>query len=120
MNPDHDSSSSFSTSLAIFFPTFAAIFSGADRSKKLKNPARDIPIGTFAAIILSAIMYASFMILWGGVAHREYLKGNFDYFDNENSDEIGRRLGGGPDKGQVVKDISIVPHVIIEIGIIIA
>lgn len=81
---------SFSVSLAIFFPTFAAIFSGADRSKKLGKPALDIPKGTFAAVIASGIMYYSFMILWGGVAHREYLKGNFDYFDDDR-----RRLAGG-------------------------
>jgi potassium/chloride transporter 4/5/6 len=35
LEPDHTEGSSFSVSLAIFFPTFAAIFSGADRSKKL-------------------------------------------------------------------------------------
>jgi amino acid transporter len=121
LEPDHDSTSSFSVSLAIFFPTFVAIFSGADRSKKLRNPAKDIPKGTFAAIILSALMYAAFMILWGGVGHREYLKGNLSYFDEDDDDSItARRLGGGPDKGQVVKDISIVPPVIIETGIIIA
>ena len=45
--------------------------------------------------------------------HREYLKGNFDFFD-------GRRLGAGNDGGKVVKDISIGPHYILEIGIIVA
>jgi amino acid transporter len=114
LDPDYDADASFSVSLAVFFPTFAAIFSGADRSKKLRNPARDIPIGTFAAVILSAVMYASFMILWGGVAHREYLKGNFDYFDRR------RLAGGGSDGGQIVKDICVVPPIIVELGIIVA
>jgi amino acid transporter len=114
LEPDYDSDASFSVSLAVFFPTFAAIFSGADRSKKLRNPARDIPIGTFVAVVVSAVIYASFMVLWGGVAHREYLKGNFDYFDDR------RRLSAGNDGGQIVKDISVTPPIIVELGIIIA
>ena len=56
------------------------------------------------------------MILWGGVGHREYLKGNFDHFDDE-----GRRLAGNvPNAGHIVKDISICPPIIVELGIIIA
>ena len=56
------------------------------------------------------------MIMWGAVGHRNYLKGNFDYFDEEH----GRRLGAGNDGGKVVKDISLLTPIPIEIGIILA
>jgi amino acid transporter len=87
---DYDSGVSFAVCLGIFYPCFTGILSGANRSKNLKSPSKDIPKGTFAAIIASLIMYSSFMILWGGVAEREYLKGN---------DTNRRRLAGGGDGG---------------------
>jgi amino acid transporter len=47
---------------------------GANRAKALKEPEKSIPHGTLAAITISLIMYTSYMILWGAVADREYLK----------------------------------------------
>jgi len=109
--PDYDSGVSFSVVLSIFYPCFTGILSGANRSKNLKNPSKDIPKGTFAAITLSLFMYSSFMILWGAVADREYLKGN---------DLDRRRLAGGSDGGQIVKDIAWPHPIVVETGIIIA
>jgi len=117
LGPDYDDDVDFSTILAIFYPCFAGILSGATRSDSLKNPRRSIPRGTFGAITLSLFMYLSFMLLWGGVAHREYLKGNVDY----REDTAGRLLaGGGEDGGQIVEDITWPWPTITEIGIIIA
>lgn len=109
--PDYDTGVTFSVVLSIFYPCFTGILSGANRSKNLKNPSKDIPKGTFAAIILSLIMYSSFMFLWAGVADREYLKGN---------DIDRRRLAGGSDGGVIVKDISWPHPIVVETGIIIA
>lgn len=109
--PDYDPDVTFSVVLSIFYPCFTGILSGANRSKNLKNPSKDIPKGTFAAIITSLFMYSSFMILWGGVADREYLKGN---------DTDRRRLAGGSDGGVIVKDIAWPHPIVVETGIIIA
>jgi amino acid transporter len=47
---------------------------GANRAKALKEPEKSIPHGTLAAITISLVMYTSYMIMWGAVADREYLK----------------------------------------------
>lgn len=39
----------------------------------MKHPDKSIPIGTLIAITISAVMYFSFMGLWGAVATRDYL-----------------------------------------------
>lgn len=102
----------FYSILAIFFPCFACIFAGSHKGPDLKTPTKSIPKGTLSAVVFSWVMYSCFMVLWGGVAHREYLKGNFSYFS--------RRLAGGSGSGEIVKDLAVGPPVILETGIIVA
>ena len=73
-DPAYTDDVTFSTVLSVFFPCFTGILGGANRANALKDPARSIPWGTLAAITLSLCMYASYMIMWGAVADRDYLK----------------------------------------------
>jgi potassium/chloride transporter 4/5/6 len=45
--------------------------SGADRATNLRRPEKSIP-----AIVVSFVMYTSYMGLWAAVAQRDYLLGN--------------------------------------------
>eukprot|EP00400_MALV-I_sp_L67-5_P000832 gene832-244_t len=109
--------------LAVFFPCFTGILSGANRADVLRDPPRDIRNGTFAAIIFSLLMYSSFMILWGAVAESCYLKGfselecgdqgrpmtTIDGLIHNNS--LLRRLAGGVEAAaDVVGDIAWAPE----------
>ena len=109
---DYSEGVNFFVILAVFFPCFACIFSGSHKGPELKDPGASIPKGTISAVVFSWVMYSVFMVLWGGVAHREYLKGNFGYFE--------RKLAAGGSSGEIVSDISILPAYILEVGIIVA
>ena len=93
----------FSTVLSVFFPCFTGILGGANRANALKDPARSIPWGTLAAITLSLCMYASYMIMWGAVADRDYLK--YGPAGVSVAAGVGARrrlLGGGGGEASVV------------------
>lgn len=72
----YPSGKDFGTLMSLFFPCFTGILAGADRSDILRDPPRNIMYGTFAAIIFSLFMYATFMVLWGAVAEGCYLRGD--------------------------------------------
>ena len=65
----------FGNTLGLFFPCFTGMLSGADRADVLRDPARNIRYGTFAALTLSLVVYLSIMFLWAGVANRAFLLG---------------------------------------------
>jgi len=86
--PHYDTGVHFGTVLSLFYPCFTGILSGANRADVLKDPPRNIRLGTFGAIVFSFFLYSSFFLLWGSVATDPYLKGNF-------LEDHGRRLSGG-------------------------
>ncbi|CAE7201569.1 CCC1, partial [Symbiodinium sp. CCMP2592] len=75
--PHYDPGINFGVVLSLFYPCFTGILSGANRADVLKDPPRNIRLGTFAAILFSLVLYSSFFLLWGSVASDKYLKGDF-------------------------------------------
>lgn len=106
---------SFGYVLSVFFPCFTGILSGANRADILKDPPRDLKVGTFGAITFSLVMYSSYMILWGCVAHYPYLQGQH-YPPSD-----GRRLAGAAEGTYIIDEIvwNPFPHAA-KIGIIIS
>ncbi|CAL1173145.1 unnamed protein product [Cladocopium goreaui] len=67
-SPHYDSNVGFGTVLSLFYPCFTGILSGANRADVLKDPPRNIRIGTFGAIVFRFFLYTSFFLLWGSLA----------------------------------------------------
>ena len=63
----------FSQCLALFFPCFTGILSGANRASSLRDPVTALPYGTLGAITISLVMYSSYIVLWGAVGDRAFL-----------------------------------------------
>ena len=61
------------TMFALFFPAATGIMAGANMSGDLREPDRALPIGTFSAIAVTAIIYLSIILLLGGAASRDAL-----------------------------------------------
>lgn len=120
--PSHYSTEvTFGSTLAVFYPCFTGILSGANRADVLRDPPRDIRVGTFGAIFVSLIMYSSFMILWGSVADYHYLQGDENHDCSNNATASQRRLAGGADGAYLVDTVVFnpVPHTA-HVGIIIS
>ena len=119
--PGYTDGVTFSDVLSVFFPCFTGILSGANRANSLKSPATSIPWGTLAAITISLAMYASYMIMWGAVADREYLKGGPSaVYGASSSYRRSLLAGGGGDSMGVVNEIAWPEALPTQIGIIIA
>ena len=119
--PGYSDGVTFSDVLSVFFPCFTGILSGANRANSLKTPATSIPWGTLAAITISVAMYASYMIMWGAVADREYLKGGPSAaYAASSSYRRSLLAGGGGDSMGVVSEIAWPEALPTQIGIIIA
>lgn len=58
---------------AIYFPAATGIMAGVNMSGNLKNPTKAIPLGTFAAVIVGFIIYASQILICGGSIPRNDL-----------------------------------------------
>ena len=67
---------SFWTMFALFFPAVTGIMAGANMSGDLQDPARSIPRGTIAAVVVTGIVYASQAFLLGGASDRSDLISN--------------------------------------------
>eukprot|EP00397_Hematodinium_sp_SG-2012_P001356 GEMP01001357.1.p1 GENE.GEMP01001357.1~~GEMP01001357.1.p1 ORF type:complete len:1249 (+),score=221.98 GEMP01001357.1:134-3880(+) len=126
LDPHYPADVDFGDMLAVFFPCFTGILSGADRADVLRNPAKDIMMGTFGAICFSYLMYVSFMLLWGAVAPYEYLRGDYvsDLGKRTPTASFGSRRhlsSGGNDAAYVLADVPWNPFASwIYIGIIIS
>ncbi|CAK9068972.1 unnamed protein product [Durusdinium trenchii] len=94
-SPHYDEGVHFGSVLSLFYPCFTGILSGANRADVLKDPPRNIRLGTFAAILFSLFLYVSFFLLWGSVATDSYLKG--DFVETAHAHEQHRRLSGEGD-----------------------
>ncbi|BBN10036.1 protein MpCCC2 [Marchantia polymorpha subsp. ruderalis] len=112
-NSGYSSDASFSVVLAVFFPCFTGILSGADRAKALARPEKSIPAGTIGAVCISLVMYLSYMGLWAAVGTRGYLLG-------ELPDGSQRGHGGGHGNLDVVVDVAFPLAILTQLGIIIA
>ena len=66
--------------------------SGADRATNLRRPEKSIPQGTLGAIVVSFVMYISYMGLWAAVAQRDYLLGNIGSGDKHAMLEVVREV----------------------------
>ncbi|MFT5127287.1 MAG: amino acid transporter [Rhodothermales bacterium] len=62
------------TMFALYFPAVTGIMAGVNLSGDLKNPAKSIPKGTLAAIIVSYVFYAAQIFICGGLADSETLR----------------------------------------------
>jgi amino acid transporter len=67
---------SFFVVFALFFPAVTGIMAGVNMSGDLKDPSRSIPAGTFAAIGVSALIYAGIAFLLAGSIARTDLLGD--------------------------------------------
>jgi len=61
---------------ALFFPAATGIMAGANMSGDLRDPARSLPAGTFAAIGVTALIYFGLILLLAGGVDREELLSN--------------------------------------------
>ncbi len=74
--PAYTGNRGFWTILAIFFPAVTGIMSGLSMSGDLRDPARSIPRGTLAAVVITFFIYAAQLIWLGLNADRAELLGN--------------------------------------------
>ncbi len=63
----------FWTLFAIFFPAVTGFTQGVSMSGDLKDPAKNLPTGTFAAVAVSIIVYVAAAILFAGTLSSESL-----------------------------------------------
>ena len=63
---------------AIFFPAVTGFTQGVSMSGELRDPARSLPSGTFAAVGLSTVVYASVAVMLAGVFTVTFLVENTD------------------------------------------
>jgi len=108
----------FTDCLAIFFPCFTGILSGANRASSLRDPASAIPRGTLGAITLSFCVYVSFLILWAAVGEREYLTmehGQLDelIYPSVKAAQIGIVLSS---LGQALQCVVVAPRLLASIA----
>nr|VFJ59767.1 MAG: Amino acid transporter [Candidatus Kentron sp. DK] len=69
---------SFFTVFALFFPAVTGIMAGVNMSGDLKDPSRSIPMGTFAAIGFSTLVYVAITVLLAtSVPRAELVGGGF-------------------------------------------
>lgn len=61
---------------ALFFPAVTGIMAGVNMSGDLKDPSRSIPIGTFASVGFSALIYVGIAFLLAGSVPRAELIGD--------------------------------------------
>ncbi|MEE2825696.1 MAG: amino acid permease [Planctomycetota bacterium] len=71
--PDYLANQSFYTMFALFFPAVTGIMAGANMSGDLREPAKAIPQGTIAAVLVTGLIYLSQAVLMGGASRHEQL-----------------------------------------------
>ncbi|MDH3578766.1 MAG: amino acid permease [Gammaproteobacteria bacterium] len=74
--PAYTGGASALTMFALFFPAATGIMAGANMSGDLRDPAKSLPIGTFAAIGVTGLVYLSLILLLAGSVDRQELISN--------------------------------------------
>ncbi|XP_006822602.1 solute carrier family 12 member 8-like [Saccoglossus kowalevskii] len=60
----------FFSVFGVFFPTATGVMAGINMSGDLKNPSRNIPVGTLSAIGVTALLYFLYVVLLGATCER--------------------------------------------------
>ncbi|MGB5344587.1 MAG: hypothetical protein WBN23_00335 [Woeseia sp.] len=74
--PAYSGGASALTMFALFFPAATGIMAGANMSGDLRDPAKSLPVGTFAAIGVTAMVYLGLIVLLAGGVDRAQLISN--------------------------------------------
>ncbi|KAK7870096.1 hypothetical protein R5R35_011077 [Gryllus longicercus] len=75
--PDYKDNYNWFTVFGVFFPTVTGVMAGINMSGDLRNPSRDIPNGTLAAIATSTFLYLVFVLVLGSTCERQALMSDF-------------------------------------------
>ncbi|XP_053628743.1 solute carrier family 12 member 8 isoform X1 [Cherax quadricarinatus] len=92
-SPGYTQGTSWFTVLGVFFPSVTGIMAGINMSGDLRNPARDIPVGTLSALGLSTVLYLVFVVVLGATVERKVLLN--DYMITEKVSALGGLLVAG-------------------------
>jgi amino acid transporter len=84
---------SFWVLFAIFFPAVTGFTQGVSMSGDLKDPGKSLPLGTFIAVGLSALVYVTVAFLFAGGLPREVL--SQDYASMKRVASIGFIIDAG-------------------------
>jgi amino acid transporter len=76
LRPDFVAGDNVFAVFALFFPAVTGIMAGANMSGDLKNPARSIPIGTLAAVGVTAVVYLTQTVCLAGARPSSELIGD--------------------------------------------
>jgi len=71
--PAYSDGQSFLTMFALFFPAATGIMAGANMSGDLRDPGKSLPLGTFAAIAVTALVYLGLIVMLSGSVDRQRL-----------------------------------------------
>jgi amino acid transporter len=74
--PLYSDGQSMFTMFALFFPAVTGIMAGANMSGDLKDPSRSIPLGTLAAVGVTALIYVAMAVALAAAAPRDALLGD--------------------------------------------
>ncbi|KAL3308944.1 hypothetical protein Ciccas_012517 [Cichlidogyrus casuarinus] len=64
--------------LGVFFSSICGVFSGLNMSGQLREPRKNVPLGTITALITVTILYVTFVLLIASVVTRSSLQTNYN------------------------------------------
>lgn len=71
---------SFWVVFAVFFPAVTGVMAGANMSGDLKNPRKNIPIGTISAVLITTLVYVGLVFVAALLAAPSELLENYNVF----------------------------------------